>query len=135
MDAGAGSIEQTPRFASAFSGTWASREREEVEQVGLVGGISGMLSASVRRAGAYLTAGLREPGPERDDLVLLAKAALAATASWCLARWLLPDAVLSFAPLTALLVSQATLYRSLRHGAQYVVALVIGAGLAAGLAS
>ncbi|MEU8592085.1 aromatic acid exporter family protein [Streptomyces sp. NPDC048664] len=83
----------------------------------------------------YLTAGLREPGPERDDLVLLAKAALAATAAWCLARWLLPDAVLSFAPLTALLVSQTTLYRSLRHGAQYVVALVIGAGLAAGLAS
>ncbi|WP_237533230.1 aromatic acid exporter family protein, partial [Streptomyces sp. SID685] len=52
-----------------------------------------------------------------------------------MARWLLPSTVWSFAPLTALLVLQATVYRSLRHGAQYVTALGVGAGLAAGLAS
>ncbi|MFI9647655.1 aromatic acid exporter family protein [Streptomyces sp. NPDC052040] len=100
-----------------------------------MGGIGRRLAIQVRRTAGYLKAGLCGQGPERDDLVLLIKATAAATAAWYLARWLLPRTVLSFAPLTALLVSQATLYRSLRHGAQYVAALVVGVGLAAGLAS
>ncbi|MDF3298812.1 aromatic acid exporter family protein [Streptomyces tropicalis] len=88
-----------------------------------------------RKLGQSVRAGLRAPGAERDDLVLVAKTVLAATLAWGAAGALLPSAVVSFAPLTAILVLQATLYRSLRHGTQYGAALALGAALAAGLAS
>ncbi|MFG2623061.1 aromatic acid exporter family protein [Streptomyces sp. NPDC048507] len=79
--------------------------------------------------------GLRSPGSERDDLVLGVKSVLAATVAWVLARHLLPHTVSTFAPFTALLALQATVYRSLRDCAQYLTAMTVGAALAASLAA
>ncbi|MFE5546885.1 hypothetical protein ACFQ71_24075 [Streptomyces sp. NPDC056534] len=79
--------------------------------------------------------GLRAPGPERDDLLLGAKSVGAATLAWMLARHLLPAAVTTFAPFTVLAVLQATVYRSVRECARYLMAMAAGAVLAAGLAA
>ncbi|MEU2119962.1 aromatic acid exporter family protein [Streptomyces sp. NPDC016459] len=68
-------------------------------------------------------------------MLLLSKGAVAATAAWCLASWLLPTAVTTFAPFTALLALQSTVYRSLRDSAQYLGAMAIGTAVAAGFGS
>ncbi|WP_354384172.1 aromatic acid exporter family protein [Streptomyces sp. PvR034] len=60
---------------------------------------------------------------------------LAATVAWVLARYLLPHTVSTFAPFTALVALQATVYRSLRDCAQYLTAMTAGAALAASLAA
>ncbi|MEE1816106.1 aromatic acid exporter family protein [Streptomyces sp. SP18ES09] len=99
----------------------------------------GKLWTSVRTPAAeavgFVQRGLRYAGSERDDLVLGLKTVLAATAAWVLARWLLPPTVSTFAPFTALVALQATVYRSLRDCAQYMGAMAAGAALAASLAA
>ncbi|MEU9182328.1 aromatic acid exporter family protein [Streptomyces sp. NPDC048550] len=52
-----------------------------------------------------------------------------------LARYLLPPPVSTFAPFTALVALQATVYRSVRDCLQYVLAMAAGATLAASLAA
>ncbi|MEV6575888.1 aromatic acid exporter family protein [Streptomyces sp. NPDC051577] len=79
--------------------------------------------------------GVRYQGSERDDLVLGAKTVVAAMGAWMLARHFLPTAVATFAPFTALVALQATVYRSVRHCAQYLIAMTVGAALAASLAA
>ncbi|OKK22917.1 hypothetical protein AMK16_01745 [Streptomyces sp. CB00455] len=83
----------------------------------------------------YLRRAVREPGAERDDLILSAKSVVAAMAAWILARYLLPPAVSTFAPFTALVALQATVYRSVRDCVQYLLAMAAGASLAATLAA
>ncbi|MFF7177312.1 aromatic acid exporter family protein [Streptomyces sp. NPDC008121] len=78
---------------------------------------------------------VRGPGEARDRLLLLAKGAAAATAAWCLASWLLPVNVTAFAPFTALLALQSTVYRSLWDSVQYLGAMAIGTAVAAGFGS
>ncbi|MEU9107382.1 aromatic acid exporter family protein [Streptomyces xanthophaeus] len=78
---------------------------------------------------------MRRPGSERDDLLLGAKTAVAAMVAWTAARYFLPPAVATFAPFTAMVALQATLYRSLRDCAQYALAMSVGATLAAALAA
>ncbi|MEU9109958.1 aromatic acid exporter family protein [Streptomyces xanthophaeus] len=56
-------------------------------------------------------------------------------AAWVLARYLLPPSVSTFAPFTALVALQATVYRSVRDCLQYVLAMAAGATLAASLAA
>lgn len=92
-------------------------------------------SAARRCAWAYryCARGVTSSGPERDDLLLQAKGVAAAVAAWSLANRLLPSAVWTFAPFTALLIQRVTLYKSFRDCAQYLGALLLGAGLAAGL--
>ncbi|MET9841909.1 MULTISPECIES: FUSC family protein [Streptomyces] len=68
-------------------------------------------------------------------MLLVAKTVVAAMAAWVLARHLLPPAVSTFAPFTALVALQATVYRSVRDCLQYVVAVAAGATLAATLAA
>ncbi|MFF7300533.1 aromatic acid exporter family protein [Streptomyces sp. NPDC008265] len=63
------------------------------------------------------------------------KTVAAATIAWVLARHLLPPTVSTFAPFTALVALQATVYRSLRDCAQYLAAMGVGAALAASLAA
>ncbi|MFF3015457.1 aromatic acid exporter family protein [Streptomyces sp. NPDC057939] len=60
---------------------------------------------------------------------------IAAMVAWVLARHLLPPTVSTFAPFTALVALQATVYRSVRDAAQYLVAMAVGATLAATLAA
>ncbi|MFE5560608.1 aromatic acid exporter family protein [Streptomyces sp. NPDC056544] len=83
----------------------------------------------------YLRRAARGAGAERNEVLLGAKTAVAAMAAWVLARYLLPPAVSTFAPFTALVALQATVYRSVRDCLQYVLAMAAGAGLAASLAA
>ena len=85
----------------------------------------------VRSGADYLRRAVRQPGYERDDLLLVAKSVAAAVGAWALAAWLLPHVTTAFAPFTALLAVRATVYRSLRDGAQYLVAVLIGVSLVA----
>ncbi|MFC8792512.1 FUSC family protein [Streptomyces cinereoruber] len=78
---------------------------------------------------------VRGPGEARDGVLLLGKGAAAATVAWCLSSWLLPTNVTAFAPFTALLALQATVYRSLWDSAQYLGAMAIGTAVAAGFGS
>ncbi|MFC6511620.1 aromatic acid exporter family protein [Streptomyces goshikiensis] len=90
--------------------------------------------AATERAG-YLRRAAQGAGSERDELLLGAKTVVAAMAAWVLARYLLPPAVSTFAPFTALVALQATVYRSVRDCLQYVLAMAAGATLAATLAA
>ncbi|MEU3063813.1 aromatic acid exporter family protein [Streptomyces subrutilus] len=83
----------------------------------------------------YVRRGVRGQGGERDDLLLGAKTVVAAMAAWMLARYFLPVAVATFAPFTALVTLQTTVYRSVRDCAQYLLAMTAGAALAAALAA
>ncbi|WP_331739680.1 FUSC family protein (plasmid) [Streptomyces goshikiensis] len=83
----------------------------------------------------YVRRAVRGPGSERDDLSLGAKSVVAAMAAWVIARYLLPPTVSTFAPFTALVALQATVYRSVRDCVQYLVAMAAGAALAASLAA
>ncbi|WP_435192153.1 FUSC family protein [Streptomyces sp. bgisy126] len=78
---------------------------------------------------------VRGPGEARDGLLLQAKGAAAATVAWSLSSWLLPTNVTAFAPFTALLALQATVYRSMWDSAQYLAAMAIGTAVAAGFGS
>ncbi|MGW7314851.1 FUSC family protein [Streptomyces sp. NPDC054865] len=60
---------------------------------------------------------------------------IATMVAWVLARYLLPPTVSTFAPFTALVALQATVYRSVRDSAQYLLAMTVGAALAATLAA
>ncbi|MFJ9594596.1 aromatic acid exporter family protein [Streptomyces virginiae] len=90
---------------------------------------------AIAAAAASTLRGVREQGPERDELLLGAKSVGAAVVAWVVARHLLPVAVATFAPLTALLALQATVYRSVRDCVQYGLAVAAGAALAAALAA
>ncbi|MEV7442601.1 aromatic acid exporter family protein [Streptomyces sp. NPDC091204] len=91
-------------------------------------------SAVTERAG-YLRRAARGAGTERDEVLLAAKTVIAAMAAWVLARYLLPSSVSTFAPFTALVALQATVYRSVRDCLQYILAMAAGATLAASLAA
>ncbi|MET9622352.1 aromatic acid exporter family protein [Streptomyces sp. NPDC006464] len=68
-------------------------------------------------------------------MLLGAKTVVAAMVAWVLARYLLPPSVSTFAPFTALVALQATVYRSARDCVQYLLAMAAGATLAASLAA
>ncbi|MGW6861998.1 aromatic acid exporter family protein [Streptomyces xanthophaeus] len=83
----------------------------------------------------YLRRAARGAGSERDEVLRGAKTVIAAMAAWVLARYLLPPSVSTFAPFTALVALQATVYRSVRDCLQYVLAMAAGVTLAASLAA
>ncbi len=95
----------------------------------------GRAKSAAAHAAAYVWHGVRKPGSERDDLLLGAKTVVAAMVAWTLARYFLPPGVATFAPFTAMVALQGTLYRSLRDCAQYALAMSAGATLAATLAA
>ncbi|SFJ75486.1 Uncharacterized membrane protein YgaE, UPF0421/DUF939 family [Streptomyces pini] len=73
------------------------------------------------------------PGRERDAVVQSLKAALAAVLAWLAAAWLLPDAFALMAPWVAVVLVQATVYRSVWQGLQQTMAITVGTVLAAAL--
>jgi len=75
----------------------------------------------------------RRPGRERDLAVQSLKAALAAVVAWFAASWLLPDAFALMAPWVAVVLVQATVYRSVRQGLRQTLAITVGTVLAAAL--
>lgn len=78
----------------------------------------------LRRAGS-------SQGYERDTVLLLVKCALAGIVSWGLADYVFASPQPTYAPFTALLVVQSTVYRSLLQSVQYVVAVLLGVLFAA----
>ncbi|MFJ4871962.1 aromatic acid exporter family protein [Streptomyces sp. NPDC088757] len=88
-----------------------------------------------RTARTSLEEAVRGPGEARDGMLLQVKGAAAATVAWCLSSWLLPANVAAFAPFTALLALQSTVYRSLWDSAQYLGAMAIGTAVAAAFGS
>lgn len=72
------------------------------------------------------------PGRERDLLVQSLKAAGAATLAWAVSGGWLKDPAALMAPWVAVVLVQATVYRSLFKGLQQLVAIAVGTLLAAG---
>jgi hypothetical protein len=77
---------------------------------------------------------LREAGPERDALLLLFKAAVAAVLAWLFAVRVIDSPVPFYAPMAALLVVDRTMIRSISASAQRIAAVVLGLGFAWGVA-
>jgi hypothetical protein len=69
---------------------------------------------------------VRRPGPDRDTLLLLAKAALATVAAWQFAVRVLDSPSPFYAPMAALLVVDRTMVRSIWASAQRIAAVVVG---------
>src|SRR6187200_736624 len=73
---------------------------------------------------------LRQPGPERDALMLLVKAAIATVLAWQFAVRVLNSPNPFYAPMAALLVVDRTMVRSLGASAQRIAAVVVGMSVA-----
>jgi len=71
-----------------------------------------------------------QPGPERDALLLLVKAAIATVLAWQFAVRVLDSPVPFYAPMAALLVVDRTMVRSLSASAQRIAAVVLGLSVA-----
>lgn len=84
-------------------------------------------AARVRRV---LTAAARHPGHERNELLQIAKSAVASVLAWLVAVRLLHSPSPYFAPLGALLAVNDTVYRSVLKAAQRTGAVLVGTLLA-----
>lgn len=76
---------------------------------------------------------IRRPGRERGLLIQAGKSAGAALLAWVVATYLLDSPVALMAPWVALVLVQATVYRSVLYGLQQLVAIALGAVLALGV--
>ncbi|MFJ9472361.1 aromatic acid exporter family protein [Streptomyces caniferus] len=72
-------------------------------------------------------------GHERDTLLLIGKSVLAATVAWVISYDLLQAQSPAFAPFSAVLIMQVTVYRSLLQSLRYVGAVVSGVAVQAAL--
>ncbi|MEU3841292.1 FUSC family protein [Streptomyces sp. NPDC028635] len=82
--------------------------------------------------GRAVSAAARGPGRERDLVVQSLKAAAAGLLAWVVARIWLNDPMALMAPWVAVVLVQATVYSSLRRGAQQFAAICAGALIASG---
>ncbi|MFI1925432.1 aromatic acid exporter family protein [Streptomyces sp. NPDC020377] len=84
---------------------------------------AGSVVAAVRRAG-------EGPGRERDLAVQAGKAALAAWLAWAVVGWWLEAPMAFVAPWVAVVLVEATVYRSVAHGLQQLAAIAVGTAVA-----
>ncbi|MFC9502940.1 aromatic acid exporter family protein [Streptomyces sp. NPDC057002] len=68
-------------------------------------------------------------GHERHTLALIGKSTLAAAVSWVIARDVMAAQSPAFAPFSAVLIMQVTVYQSLVQALRYVGAVAVGVGL------
>ncbi|MFC8128749.1 aromatic acid exporter family protein [Streptomyces sp. NPDC057302] len=73
------------------------------------------------------------PGYERHTLLLVLKSTLAATLAWIVSYYLLDAPSPAFAPFSAVLIMQVTVYQSLLQSLRYLAAVVVGVAMVAGL--
>lgn len=71
----------------------------------------------------------RSDGHERHTLLLVGKSTLAATAAWAIAYSLLDAEAPAFAPFSAVLMMQVTLYQSMAQALRYLAAVAAGVAL------
>ncbi|MFC4493484.1 aromatic acid exporter family protein [Streptomyces ovatisporus] len=74
----------------------------------------------------FRRAGGRGGGHERDALITIGKSALAAGLSWYVANDVMQAQSPAFAPFSAVLIMQVTVYQSLLHSLRYVGAVALG---------
>ncbi|MFI6092916.1 aromatic acid exporter family protein [Streptomyces sp. NPDC051218] len=72
-------------------------------------------------------------GYERHTLLLVVKSTLAATLSWVVSYYLLNAPSPAFAPFSAVLIMQVTVYQSLLQSLRYLGAVAVGVAMVAGL--
>lgn len=82
--------------------------------------------ARVRRWRDVTATAIRQPGRERDEALLVGKAALATVLAWQFAVRVMDSPSPFYAPLAALLVVDRTLVRSIGASVQRIVAVVLG---------
>lgn len=75
----------------------------------------------------------RSDGPERQTVELVVKSAVAATIAWFVANDLIAAESPAFAPFSAVVIMQVTVYQSLLQALRYVGAVCVGVALQAGL--
>ncbi|MFI0814241.1 aromatic acid exporter family protein [Streptomyces sp. NPDC021098] len=72
-------------------------------------------------------------GAERHTLLLIGKSTLAATLAWLVAQYLLHAQSPAFAPFSAVLIMNVTVYQSVAQSLRYVAAVVTGVAVQAAL--
>ncbi|MEU1802258.1 aromatic acid exporter family protein [Streptomyces sp. NPDC019937] len=72
-------------------------------------------------------------GPERETLLLIGKSTLAAALAWFTAKDLLHAQSPAFAPFSAVLIMNVTVYQSIAQSLRYVAAVVTGVAVQAAL--
>ncbi|MFG2891214.1 aromatic acid exporter family protein [Streptomyces sp. NPDC048248] len=85
------------------------------------------------RIGQWCGRALGSDGPERHTALLVSKSALAATISWVVADNLLNAQSPAFAPFSAVLIMQVTVYQSVVQSLRYVGAVAAGVAVQAAL--
>ncbi|WP_329042191.1 aromatic acid exporter family protein [Streptomyces sp. NBC_00178] len=92
-------------------------------------GVPGKLRAAAQWWHRAVTGG----GEERNTLLVIGKSTFAATLSWAIAADVLDAHSPAFAPFSAVLIMQVTVYRSLVQSLRYVAAVVAGVMVQAAL--
>ncbi|MFJ6698053.1 aromatic acid exporter family protein [Streptomyces sp. NPDC091272] len=85
----------------------------------------------VRDVGAWLARAWRSSGHERNTVLVIVKSALAATAAWWVAYDLIGATSPAFAPFSAVLIMNATVYQSLWQALRYTAAVTAGVAVQA----
>lgn len=83
----------------------------------------------VRRARDWWSRARQAEGHERQTLAMIGKSALAATAAWYVASDVLATEAPAFAPFSAILVMQMTVYRSALNSLRFVAAVCAGVAI------
>ncbi|MFI5809022.1 aromatic acid exporter family protein [Streptomyces sp. NPDC051561] len=87
----------------------------------------------MQRVRAWLGRALRSSGHERNTLLMIGKSTLAATLAWWIAHDLMGATSPAFAPFSAVLIMNATVYRSVWQALRYTLAVATGVAVQAGL--
>ncbi|MFI6582952.1 aromatic acid exporter family protein [Embleya sp. NPDC050493] len=96
-----------------------------------ISGAPTVVGAELRGIGRSTARAWRGPGRERDLVGQSAKAAFAAVLSWAVAGWWLRAPMAIMAPWVAIVLVQATVYRSVAQALQVLVSMAFGTLIAA----
>lgn len=87
----------------------------------------------VRNGWAWVSRVRSSPGYERDTVLLIGKRVLAATLAWWIAHDLLHAKSSAFAPFSAVLIMNVTIYKSVWQTLRYVAAVIVGVAVQAAI--
>ncbi|HEV7628390.1 MAG TPA: FUSC family protein, partial [Streptomyces sp.] len=104
-----------------MAGAAAPPRRKQVGSQGTAG--------AVERTAQWLHRAAHADGSERHSLTLLGKSTLVAGFAWFIAHDVLHAQTPAFAPFSAVLIMQITVYQSLLQALRYVAAVCAGVGL------
>ncbi|MFJ3581748.1 aromatic acid exporter family protein [Streptomyces sp. NPDC090127] len=85
----------------------------------------------MRTCKAWLNRAWKAPGHKRNTALLVGKSALAATLAWWIAYDVLHAASPAFAPFSAVLIMNATIYESVWRALRYTAAVIVGVAVQA----